>query len=87
VTTISAQVSLYPLRRRSIGPAITRALEVFRQRDLEVHSGAMSTILVGQETEVFEALRDAFHGASDDGEAVMIVTVSNACPVGTAPAG
>ena len=76
---ITAQVSLYPLRQVSIGPAIREAVRVFRQHGLETRIGEMSTLVWGEE-EVFAALRDAFHRAAERGDTVMIVTLSDACP-------
>jgi uncharacterized protein YqgV (UPF0045/DUF77 family) len=77
---ITAQVSLYPLRQVSIGPAIREAVRVFRQHGLETRLGEMSTLVWGEEQAVFAALQEAFHMAAGHGDMVMIVTLSNACP-------
>ena len=77
---VAAQVSLYPLRQPRVSPTIDRALAVFRSRGLEVSPGPMSTMVVGDEEAVFDALRETFLEASD-GELVMVATLSNACPV------
>jgi uncharacterized protein YqgV (UPF0045/DUF77 family) len=77
---ITAQASLYPLRQVSIGPAVREAVRIFRQRGLETRMGAMSTLVRGEEQAVFAALQEAFHRAAEHGDAVMTVTVSNACP-------
>lgn len=77
---ITAQVSLYPLRQVSIGPAIREAVRVFRQHGLETRIGEMSTLVWGEERTVFAALQEAFHKAAERGDTVMTVTLSNACP-------
>jgi len=77
---VAAQVSLYPLRRAHLSPTIDKALAVFQERGLEVTPGPMSTMIAGDEEAVFGALKDAFLAASGE-ELVMVVTVSNACPV------
>jgi len=77
---ISAQVSLYPLRQVSIGPSIREAVRVFRGHGLETRIGEMSTLVWGEEQAVFAALQEAFHRATERGDAVMTVTFSNACP-------
>jgi uncharacterized protein YqgV (UPF0045/DUF77 family) len=77
--TITAQVSLYPLRQQSIGPPIREAMRIFRQHGLGTRIGEMSTLVWGEEHTVFEALQDAFHRASESGDAVMVVTLSTAC--------
>jgi uncharacterized protein YqgV (UPF0045/DUF77 family) len=77
---ISAQVSLYPLRQPDLGPAIRATWHIFEEHRLEVERGAMSTVVWGEEEAVMEALREAFHWASKEGEVVMVITLSNACP-------
>lgn len=77
---ISAQVSLYPLRQTSIGPPIREAVRVLRQHGLKMRSGEMSTLVWGEEGDVFAALQEAFDQATACGDTVMIVTLSNACP-------
>ncbi len=77
---ITAQVSLYPLRQVSIGPDIREAVRTFKRHGLHVRVGEMSTLVWGEEETVFEALQEAFHRTSEQGDAVMCVTLSNACP-------
>jgi uncharacterized protein YqgV (UPF0045/DUF77 family) len=77
---ITAQVSLYPLRQVSIGPVIREAVRVFRQHGLETRIGEMSTLMWGEEQVVFAAMQEAFHRAAEQGDTVMTVTFSNACP-------
>ena len=78
--TITAQVSLYPLRQVSIGPPIRGAVRVFRECGLKTRIGEMSTLVWGEEQAVFAALQEAFHRAAGHGDVVMTVTFSNACP-------
>jgi len=77
---ITAQVSLYPLRQASIGPAIRDAVRVFGKHDLEIRTGEMSTLVWGEEWAIFDALQEAFYQAAERGDTVMTVTISNACP-------
>ena len=81
MNAITAQVSLYPLRQESLAPAIGEALQVFQESALEVEPDTMSTLLVGDDTTVFAALQEAFCLAAEQGQVVMVVTFSNACPV------
>lgn len=80
MTKISVQVSLYPLRRESIGPPIREAVRHFREQGLEVRVGEMSTLIWGEERKIFEALQEVFRRTADQGDVVMNVTFSNACP-------
>jgi uncharacterized protein YqgV (UPF0045/DUF77 family) len=78
---VSAQVSLYPLRQEKLSPAINAALAVFRRHGLDVQPGPMSSIVSGDDGAVFAALHEAFCRAAEQGQVVMAVTLSNACPV------
>jgi uncharacterized protein YqgV (UPF0045/DUF77 family) len=78
---LTAQVSLYPLRQPHLSAAIQQALDVFRGHGLEVVSGAMSSLITGEDERVFAALKEAFQAVSQHGDVVMVVTLSNACPV------
>lgn len=78
---MSAQVSIYPLRRKSLSPVIDSALNVFKKQGLGVTPGSMSTVITGNEGAIWNALRSAFHAATVQGETVMIITISNACPI------
>jgi uncharacterized protein YqgV (UPF0045/DUF77 family) len=80
VPEISAQVSLYPLRQPDLGPAIRAIWRTFENHEVDVDPGAMSTVVWGEEEAVMDALGEAFHGASREGEVVMVITLSNACP-------
>jgi uncharacterized protein YqgV (UPF0045/DUF77 family) len=75
MSIISAQVSLYPLKRASIGPAIREAVRILRQRGLKARVGEMSTVIWGEELAIFDALREAFHQAAKHGDAVMVATL------------
>jgi uncharacterized protein YqgV (UPF0045/DUF77 family) len=81
VIGIAAQVSLYPLRQASLSPAIDQALQIFQEHGLGVKAGAMSTLITGDDVAVFAALREAFRRVAEQGQVVMVVTFSNACPV------
>ena len=81
MNTISAQVSLYPLRQPHVGPAISKAVEVFRAHGLDVRHGSMSTVIVGETDTVFDSLKASFQSAAVLGDVVMIVSFSNCCTV------
>ena len=83
--TISAQVSIYPLRQPHLTPAIAEWSKTLREAGLDVRAGAMSTLVVGDCGAVFDGLKEAFRSAAAVGDVVMVVSVSNCCPV--TPAG
>jgi len=78
---ITAQVSIYLLKQDKLSPTIDAVLEAFAQHGIESQMGAMSSMVWGDDEEVFAALLDAFCKAASLGEAVMVMTVSNACPL------
>ena len=81
MTGIAAQVSLYPLGKQDLSPAIDEALHIFRRHGLEVIPGSMSTLVTGDDEAIFSALQTALRRASEQGRVVMVVTFSNACPL------
>lgn len=79
--TLTAQISVYPLRQDDLSPAIDAAVDAFRRHSLWVDYGPMSTIVSGEPHELFTALQEAFEAAAQAGHVVMTLTISNACPV------
>ena len=76
---LAAQVSIYPLRQPKLSPAIDKALDTFRSHGLDVTPGAMSSL--GEDEALFSAIKEAFQQTAEEGEIVMTLTLSNACPV------
>jgi len=81
MTGISVQVSLYPLGQADLAPAIQAVLDVLAARGLPYEVGNMSTLTWGDDEALFPALREAFAAATRLGPAVMVMTISNACPL------
>jgi uncharacterized protein YqgV (UPF0045/DUF77 family) len=82
---ISAQLSVYPLRQPRLSPAIDETVRICRAHGLEVCPGTMSTVVTGDDDDVFAALKEALRSAATVGKVVMVVTISNACPVSASP--
>lgn len=80
-STISAQVSLYPLRQARLGPAISKLTETLRDHGLDIRPGPMSTVVIGDAERVFDGLKASFRSAANLGDVVMVVSISNCCPV------
>jgi uncharacterized protein YqgV (UPF0045/DUF77 family) len=77
----SAQISLYPLKQERLSPAIEEAWRIIEKYDIIMHKGLMSTVLIGDRKEVFDAVTEIFEELSKKGMLVFNVTFSNACPV------
>lgn len=77
---ISAQLSVYPLRQTELTPGISKALDALADHGVEKEIGIMSTMVWGEDEEVFGAIRAAFRNAASVGKTTMVITVSNASP-------
>jgi uncharacterized protein YqgV (UPF0045/DUF77 family) len=79
--TVSAQISLYPLRQEKLGPAIEAFRLALEREGLAPEVGPMSTVVTGEAGRVFAALQQGFDEAAARGSVALVVTLSNACPV------
>lgn len=77
---VSCQFSIYPLGVSSMSPHLEAALKAMRRRGLEPELGYMSSTVSGPLEQVMAGLGDAFAAAAA-GSCVMVLTISNACPV------
>jgi uncharacterized protein YqgV (UPF0045/DUF77 family) len=78
---IGAQMSVYPLRQEHLSPAVLAVKAELETHGLKPEIGTTSTQVVGEAEAVFAALRDAFVRIAANGQLVMTVTISNACPI------
>ncbi len=78
---VSVQVSFYALDGAELAAALQTFITVLDGYGLDYEVGAMSTVIRGELDGIFAALRDAYGQASEGTAAVMVMTVSNACPV------
>ena len=77
---ISAQLSVYPLRQTELTPGISTALDAISDHRVNKEVGIMSTMVWGEDEEVFMAILGAFRNAASVGKTTMVITVSNASP-------
>lgn len=84
---VQVEISLYPLRTDDLGNAIEAFLRDVRAADLTVQPGNMSSTLSGDVNAVFSTMGEAFAAAAEEGQVVLVMKVSNACPAGQAPSG
>jgi uncharacterized protein YqgV (UPF0045/DUF77 family) len=78
--TVSAQISLYPLRQERLGPTIEAFRLALERHGFEAQVGPMSTLVIGESDRIFRALQHGFEAAAEGRQVAMLVTVSNACP-------
>lgn len=77
---ITAQLSLYALRRTAYRPEVDDAIASLADAGLNPKVGALSTTVSGAPDEVFAAVRLLFENATTSGPAVLTVTLANASP-------
>ena len=82
---IQAQVSVYPLGREDYIEPIDDFIRVVADSGLAYVVHSMSTVISGDDEEVYRVIRAAFAHAATYGPAVMTLTVTNACPVASPP--
>ncbi len=82
---VQAEISLYPLRTADLGNAIEAFIRDLKAAGLTVQPGNMSSIVSGDVSAVFSTMGAAFAAAAEDSQVVLVMKVSNACPVVQAP--
>jgi len=78
---VGAQVSLYPLGQSDLLPGIQDVWDALAEADLPQTPGPLSTVVHGEDAAVLAALREGFARAARRGPAVMVITLTNACPL------
>lgn len=74
---VNAQISVYPLRKEHLTPAIDTVRTALEGYKLEPKVGSLSTLVTGESSDVFAALREAFERDAAQGDVVMDVTLAN----------
>jgi len=77
---IQAEVSFYPLQTDSPNELINRFIENLNQTGVRIEPGTMSTIVSGENDEVFRVLSRCFAQAAENDAVVLVAKFSNACP-------
>lgn len=78
---VGAQISLYPLGQEDLAPAIQEIWDALEEAGLQQEPGPMSTLAYGEDEAILAALREGFHRAAERGPAVLVITLTNACPM------
>jgi uncharacterized protein YqgV (UPF0045/DUF77 family) len=82
---VQAEISLYPLRTDDLGHAVGRFIGALNAAGLKVKPGNMSSTVSDDVNAVFSTMGAAFAAAAEDSQVVLVMKVSNACPVEQAP--
>lgn len=77
---VGCQFSVYPLRQPEIGTPIREAVQAARDEGCRVRIANLSTLMWGDEDQVFTALRAAFRAAQRAGSSVVVATLAAGIP-------
>jgi uncharacterized protein YqgV (UPF0045/DUF77 family) len=77
---VQAEISLYPLRENELTKPIQQFIRALENNNLNIKTGAISTLVAGEVQVVFESLQQAFEQIAEEYEVVMTAKISNACP-------
>jgi len=76
---VGAQISIYPLREKTITDTLNIFWEELGKRGIKYEINSFATILWAEEDELFKLLNDVYKIISSK-NIVMVITLSNACP-------
>ena len=79
-SVVGCQFSVYPLRQTDIDTPVQDTIHAASASGVTVRVGNLSTLMWGDEDQVFAALRAAFRAAQHHGPAVMTATFAAGIP-------
>lgn len=79
-SVVGCQFSVYPLRQGDIDTPVQASIHAGRAAGCSVRVGNLSTLMWGDEDEVFAALRTAFRAAQRHGPVVLTATLAAGMP-------
>lgn len=78
---VEADVSLYPLAEEHLKHPVHDFVQLLENNGCAVENGPMSSIVKGESAQVFEALAKGYEQAALKSGCVLIVKLSNVCPL------
>jgi uncharacterized protein YqgV (UPF0045/DUF77 family) len=78
---VEAEVSLYPLTEDHLDHPVQDFSEILKKHGCTVEVGPMSSVVKGESSKVFEALRIGYEEAARKSACLLIVKACNACPL------
>lgn len=79
--SIETEVSLYPVAQERLVHPVHDFVEVLKTHGCTVEIGPMSSIVKGESSAVFEALRVGYEEAARKSACLLIVKACNVCPL------
>jgi len=78
---VELEVSLYPLTKEYLEHPVHDFVELLEKHGCTVENGPLSSIVKGESSSVFEALRLGYEQAVQKSGCVLIVKACNVCPL------
>lgn len=78
---IEAEISFYPVVQERLVHPVHDFVEVLKKHGCAVEVGPMSSIVKGDSSSVFEALRIGYEEAAHKSACLLMVKVCNVCPL------
>ena len=78
---VQAEISIYPLRTKSLSEPVEEFCRILCAHVLETKTAAMSTFISGELSDLFKACNEAFEQLTQKYQIVMNMKISNACPL------
>jgi uncharacterized protein YqgV (UPF0045/DUF77 family) len=79
--TVEVEVSLYPLTDEYLEHPVHDFVELLQEHGCTVEITPMSSIVTGESSQVFEALRVGYESAAKKSGCVLLVKACNVCPL------
>ena len=77
---IQVQVSIYPLKTKSLSEPIDEFCRILKDKGLKVQTRTMDSFIIGESDAVFKSAQEAFEQIAEKYDVVMDFKISNACP-------
>ncbi len=77
---IQAELSFYPLGTDAVGERVNAFIEGLKDPRIRVFPGPMSTVISGENSDVFAVVQQCFAVSARSGAGVLCARFSNACP-------
>lgn len=79
-SVVGCQFSVYPLRQADIDTPVQATINAAAEAGVSIRVGNLSTLMWGDEEQVFAAVRAAFRAARHHGPAVLTATFAAGMP-------
>jgi uncharacterized protein YqgV (UPF0045/DUF77 family) len=77
---VQTQVSIYPLKTKSLSEPIDEFCRILKDRGLKVETQTMGSFVVGESDIIFKSVQEAFEQLIQKYQIVLNMKISNACP-------